>query len=115
MCKFNADLLFADINLEGCIVQVKKNSTGLFKAESLVEIKAINNSSTNIYNAQLLPKAMKTYNDVIAINLGTEADFIHTNGWLIKKYISSQEVRKIVLADDFAGIVYRDKIEIIEL
>ena len=94
---------------------MKKNNTGLFKAESLVEIKTINNSNTNIYNAQLLPKAMKTYNDVIVINLGTEADFIHTNGWLIKKYTATRNIKDIVICGSVAGIIYKDKIELINL
>ncbi len=37
------------------------------------------------------------------------------NGWLIKKYNSAQDIKNIVLTDNLAGIVYRDKIEFISL
>ena len=60
-------------------------------------------------------KEVYCYNNVIALNLGSEVHFIGTNGWLIKKYISNQEVRKIVMNTDFAAVVYRDKVEIINL
>ena len=50
----------------------------------------------------------------IALNLGSEIHFIDTNGWLIKKYTSEKEIRKIVITDDIACIVYRDKLEIVK-
>ena len=58
---------------------------------------------------------MNSYNDKISINLGSEVHFISTNGWLIKRYISSQEIKKIVMCNNFAGIVYRNKIEIVNI
>ena len=78
-------------------------------------MKNVSNSSTNIYNTEMLPKGIKTYNDVIAINLGTETDFIHTNGWLIKKYTSTRNIKDIVICGSVAGIIYKDKIELINL
>ena len=42
-------------------------------------------------------------------------EFINTNGWLVKRYIGSQEITKVVLSNSIAGIVYRDRIEIINL
>ena len=51
----------------------------------------------------------------IALNLGSEIHFVDTNGWLIKKYTSNQEVRKIVISNEVAGIIYRNKIELIKL
>ena len=52
---------------------------------------------------------------VIAINMGTEIHFIGINGWLIKKYSSKQEFKDIVITNNIAGIVYRDRIELISL
>ena len=43
----------------------------------------------------------------IALNLGTEIEFIDTNGWLIKRYNSSSEVKDIILCDGLAGIIYK--------
>ena len=70
---------------------------------------------TNIYTVDSVIKEVYVNSNLIALNLGSEVYFVGTNGWLNKKYTSSQEVRKIVMNNEFAGIVYRDKIEIINL
>ena len=58
---------------------------------------------------------MYTYGDIIAMNLGTEVEFVNTSGWLVKRYIANQEITNIVVSDSIAGIIYKDKIEIINL
>ena len=63
----------------------------------------------------MLPKSIKTYDNVVALNLGTEIDFINTNGWLIKKYTASRNIKDVVLCGSIAGIIYKDKIELINL
>jgi len=60
-------------------------------------------------------KSLQVYDSNIVINLGTEAEFINTLGWLQKKYRSKQEISNIVLGSSIAGIVYRDRVEIINL
>lgn len=61
------------------------------------------------------PKEIYVSDNAIAINLGSEILFYNNSGWLIKKYSANQEINKIVLSDDLAGIVYNDKIELISL
>ena len=68
-----------------------------------------------IYNIEGVASALEAFGNVIAINLGTEVDFINTNGWLIKRYNSSTEINNIILGENIAGIVYADKIEILNL
>ena len=51
----------------------------------------------------------------MAISTGMEAYFILDNGWLQKKYKSSQEISKVVLGTSIAGVVYSNRIEIINL
>ena len=58
---------------------------------------------------------MYTYGDIISMNLGTEVEFVNTSGWLVKRYIANQEITNIVVSDSIAGIIYKDKIEIINL
>lgn len=36
-------------------------------------------------------------------------------GWLLKKYKANQEITDIVLGNSIAGIVYRNKIDVISL
>lgn len=105
---------FADMELKNSAFRITEKSS-LLSTESTVEITNTASKSTHIYTIDSVVKEVCCYDEVIALNLGSEVHFIGTNGWLIKKYISSQEVRKIILNSNFAGIVYRDKIEIINL
>lgn len=104
-----------DINLKNNIVQVIEKSTGLFNTDTEVLITNIYYKAENIYKLSSSAKAIYAYGDVIAINIGSEVHFVSTNGWLLKKYVSSQEVDNIVLGDSIGGIIYSDKIEIIGL
>lgn len=113
--KFDNDVLYADINLNEHTVVVRKKSTGLFNSEAQVEIKQTSNGKINLYKTNVLPKSMKAYQDVIALNLGTEIHFIHTNGWLIKKYTATRDIKDVVICGHLAGVVYKDKIELVNL
>ena len=104
-----------DINLKNSFVYISSNSTGLFNSSSEINIQNINNFNINTYNLESTFKSLFVNNETIAINIGSEVHFINLSGWLIKKYISSQEINDIILGDSIAGIIYRDKIEIINL
>lgn len=106
---------FASIDLDNSSITVEEKSSGIFTADSIVNIINSNNKSTALYKAEAVTKEIYTSNNIIALNLGSEVEFINTNGWLIKRYIAEQEITNIVLADSVAGIIYRDKIEIINL
>lgn len=107
-------VVFAGAELTNYVYKIAEKSS-LLNTKSTVEIINTLSKKTNIYELDSVVKEVYAYNEKIALNLGSEVHFIGTNGWLLKKYISTQEVRKIVIADNFAGIVYRDKIEIVEL
>ena len=110
----NTKNTFADVNLKNNIVCITEKATGLF-ANIDVEITNTANGKTNMYNIEGVASALETFENIIAINLGTEVDFIDTNGWLIKRYNSSTEINDILLGEKIAGIVYSDKIEILNL
>lgn len=105
---------FADIELSGHMCRVIEKSS-LLNSQTSVEIVNINSKKTSTYMLDGVAKEIYSYNDTIAINLGSEVHFISTNGWLKKKYTSSQEIKKIVLGSSCAGIIYRNKIEIIDI
>ena len=115
---FNFDdgnkVVFADMEMGSYAFRIIEKSI-LLSTESTVEIMNTSNKKINIYTVDSVVKEVYTSDNAIALNLGSEVHFIGTNGWLIKKYTSSQEVRKIIMNSNFAGVVYRDKIEIIEL
>ena len=105
---------FSDINLKDSVVCITEKSAGLF-ANIDVEITNISSGKNNIYNIDGVATSLNAVGDVIAVNLGTEVDFINTSGWLIKRYNSSTEIKDIILGEGIAGIVYTDKIEIVNL
>ncbi len=106
---------FGDIELNNSVFRTVEKSTGLFSADTVVEIKNVGNQKESIYTTKNVAKSVTSGQNIIALNLGTEVEFIDTNGRLVKRYISTQVVRDVVICDGLAGIVYRDKIELISL
>lgn len=111
----NKKISFASIKLSNASITVEEKSTGLFTADSMLNIVNSENKSTSIYTAEAVTKEIYTSGDVIALNLGAEVHFVNTSGWLVKKYVAEQEITNIVSSNSLAGIIYRDKIEIINL
>ncbi|HJJ06640.1 MAG TPA: DUF5711 family protein [Clostridiaceae bacterium] len=109
------NITFSDIELSSNAYRIIEKSAGLFKSNSTVEIYNTTSKKQNIYNFNGVAKKVYSYGNIIAIDLGSEVLFINMNGWLIKKYNSVQDIKNIVLTDNLAGIVYRDKIEFISL
>ena len=105
---------FADINLKNNAVRITENSSGLF-ANIDVEITNITNNKTTTYNIDGVATGLKTTENIMAVNLGAEVYFINTNGWLVKEYESSTEINDVILGQSIAGIIYSDRIEIIDL
>ena len=111
----NRKVTFQSINLNNTVCSIEEKSSGLFTADSIVNLVDIANKETKQYTADSVTKEIYTYGDIIALNLGTEIEFINTGGWLVKRYIANQEITNIVVSDSIAGIIYRYKIEIINL
>ena len=108
-------VIFQSILLNGNACQIEEKSSGLFTADSQVNIINIDSKSTKQYTADSIAKELYTYGNIMALNLGTEIEFINTDGWLVKRYVANQEITNIVVSDNLAGIIYRDKIEIVNL
>lgn len=107
--------LFLDINLNSTIAHIEKISTNSLNSNLVVKFTNIINNSTNSYEIGGIPKSVCSYKGITAINLGSEVVFVKTSGWLAKRYKSSQEIQNIILANGIAGIVYKNKIEIVKL
>lgn len=108
-------VIFQSISLNGNACQIEEKSSGLFTADSQVNIINIDSKSIKQYTADSIAKELYTYGNIMALNLGTEIEFINTDGWLVKSYVANQEITNIVVSDNLAGIIYRDKIEIVNL
>lgn len=106
---------FANINLNGFVYRATEQSDGLFNTNTLLELVNTSNNKINVYTVEGVAKAIYSFNNLIAVNLGQEIEFINTSGWLIKRYNSEQEVQSVVIGNGIAGIIYKDKVEIINL
>ena len=111
----NKKMIFHSIELRNYAIDIEEKSSGLFTADSIVNIINADNKTNKEYVVNAVTKEIYTYGDIIALNLGTEIEFINTDGWLVKRYIANQEITNIVVSDNVAGIIYRDRIEIINL
>ncbi len=111
----NKDNSFADIKLNNYIMISKEKREELF--DHYTEISFINTFSnrTNTYNLESTIKSVEACKDKVGINTGKEIYFIGDNGWLIKKYVANTEVKELIMSNSIAGIVYKNKIELIKL
>lgn len=111
----NKKVIFQTIELDNNIASIEEKSSGLFTADTFVNIINTENKDTKQYTAKSLAKEIYSYGNIIALNLGTEIEIINTNGWLVKRYKANQEISNIAVSNNMVAIIYRDKIEIISL
>lgn len=109
----DSNILFADINNK--IIQVQKRSNGMLSSEFELQFIDISNFEKKTYSLNKEPKSIEAFGNVVAINFGTEVLFINNSGWLIKNYTSYQEIQSVVVSNNVAGIIYKDKIEFLGL
>ena len=108
--------MFVDINLKDSIAVIDKQSSGLFSYEFEMLLKSTANKSESLYILDSdLPKMVVVGGKNIALNFGNEIRIVNSNGWLVKKYKSNSQIKNLVIGDSIAGVVYKNKIEIIEL
>lgn len=106
--------LFYDINLTDTYIKISQNSNTLFSGNE-AHLVDISSNKDNLYSINGTPKSIYCADNTIAINLGSEIDFTNNSGWLIKKFNTTQEAKNIVLGSGIAGVVYKNKVEIINL
>ena len=111
----NIQLSFMTIELNNSVVLVEEISTGEYTVDTNVRIINTGTLKEIQYVTKDVAKAIETSSNKVAINFGTELHIIDRNGILLKKYISEIEINDIVMTDGLVGIVYKDKIQIINL
>ena len=116
LAKFDdRQLAFITIELNNSIVFVEEVSTGEYTADTSVKIVKTETTKEQEYITRNVAKSIHTSDNKIAINFGTELHIINKKGILLKKYISDTEINNIVMTDGLVGIVYKDKIQIINI
>lgn len=112
--KIDKNCTFLSCDLNNCFAYINEENSGIFNSKSVLNITNSLNGQAKIYNLSEVIKEMYAYNNIIGVNVGAEIYFINTNGMLIKKYTSKQEIANVILSDELGIIIYKDKIEIIE-
>lgn len=108
--------IFIDINLDNSVVTIERENSGLFSYEYQVNLKNTEGKSDNLYILEKeIPKVLYVKNNLICLNLTGEVRIINSSAWLLKRYKTNNEIQKIVMGDNIIGIVYNNKIEIINL
>ena len=109
-------LAFMTIELNNKVALLEEVSTGEYTADTKVRIVNPETLKEKQYiSKEDVAKSVYTSENKIAINLGTELHIISKNGILLKKYISEKEINSVVMTEGLIGIVYKDKIQIINL
>lgn len=111
----NENVSFVGIDLDKSYFELSEDKFGINNQNSNLEIHNTTNTNSYSYMIQGIAKDVCARGGVLAVNLGTEAYFLNENGWLIKRYSSSQEIKGIVFSNNIAGIIYRNKIVFLSL
>lgn len=104
---------FMDIQITDAIIKVYEVSDES-NTSSKLEIKNVLTNTINYSNINAIVKNVYTSkNQMLAINLGKEIKVFNSSGWLVKDFVSTEEIRDVVMNDIFTGIVYKDRVEIL--
>ena len=115
LIKKEDEATFVSGNLGNSIAYIKEEQRSAFNSSSTLNIVNTSSKQTYKYNFGEIAKEMYTNGNVIGINIGTEIYFVKTNGMLIKKYTSNQEITNVMITNNIAIIIYKDRIEVINL
>ena len=102
-------------NFRNHLIYIQEQSEGLFKVSSNIHIINTSNNQETVYKLEDISKEVYANENIMAINVGTDVHFINTSGWLIKKYTANQEITNVKVSDGLGIVIYKDKIEIINL
>ena len=108
-------ITFISGDLNKAIAYISELSNGMLGQESILNSINPSNKQTIKYNLEENPKDLYTFDSLIGVNTGTDIYFINTLGLLVKIYSSNQEISNVLLSNNLALVIYKDRIEIIEL
>lgn len=109
------NITFMSIALDNQIAYIEEEKNGVFNTNSHINIINTQDNKTCTYNLNENIKNMYSNYNIIAVNAGTEIYFLNTNGWLIKKYSTKHEITNVIFSKYLAGVIYKDKIMIVNL
>lgn len=112
----SSDIIFADIESTNKVVSIEKKKVGILSSNYVLKIYDTVYDKTIEYNLEDMPKDLCVKDNVIAVSYGTNVEIISaSSGWLIKKYVSRQDIKNVLIANGFVVIEYSDEIKLIKI
>ena len=108
--EINNSIRFVDINLDGNVACVKEEVS---KYE--LDIKNVDNVKSSTYLLSDAVKEIYCNDNITAVDEGNKVEFINNSGRMIKKFTAHQNIKSIILNSSFATIIYKDKVEILDI
>ena len=110
------DYLFLDIGLDKNLTFISKEQSGVFSFQYGLTIEDRKSKFQHLYIIDKdVPKSMVVRGDDIVLNFGDDIKVISKGGKLLKEFKSATEVKDMVLGDGILGIIYQNKIDIVNL
>ena len=112
----SSDVIFADIESANRVVSIEKQKAGILSSNYILKIYDTVYDKTLEYNLEDMPKDLYVKDNIIAVSYGTDVEIISaSSGWLIKKYVSRQDIKNVLIANGFVAIEYSDEIKLIKI
>lgn len=106
---------FQSVDISNSAIIFEEEVSGIFSINTTLKISDGKSADFKTYEFEDSISQIETAGDVVAVVSKNTVEIINTKGWLVKKYIASQDILDIVLSEGVAGIVYKDRIELIKL
>ena len=114
--EISSDVTFVDIESANKVVSIERQSGGFLNTNYILKIYDIEQNKTLEYKLEDMPKELYVKDNTIAVNYGTDVEIISaSSGWLIKKYVSRQDIKNVLIANGLVAIEYSDEIKIIKI
>ena len=111
----NTDV-FIETNLKSTYAVINRHSSELFSYEYQVDFRnSRGKSSRNYILEEEVPSRIVACGNKVAMIEGSTLEIIKSNGMLVKKFTSDTTINSVVLGDKIAGVIYKNKIFVIEL
>ena len=110
------DYLFLDIGLNKNITYISKEQSGLFSFQYGLTIEDKKSKFEHLYIIDKdVPKSMVVREDKVVLNFGDNIKVVSKDGKLLKQFVSDTEIKDMIIGNDILGIIYQNKIEIVNL
>lgn len=114
--KVSSNTIFADIESNNRIISIEKQSSGILSVKYVLKIYNASTDKTLEYRLKEVPKELYVKDNIIVVSYGTDVEIVSAqSGWLIKKYVSRQNIKDVSIASGFVAVEYGDEVKIIKI